>query len=145
MRGVTYEAFSQESFSLRDWWAAGAADAAVDDARPVVPEHERADAIRRALKGDVPDLLLMAGAAVLSLLVNATVLRRLTRFRTGEVDLRASRILTRADVIANIGVMIAALLVAATASRTPDLVVGSAIGAYVIKEAWEILRDARRE
>lgn len=103
------------------------------------------DAIRRALKGDVPELLLMAGAAVLSLLVNATVLRRLTRFRTGEVDLCASRILTRADVIANIGVMIAALLVAATASRTPDLVVGSAIGAYVIKEAWEILRDARRE
>lgn len=103
------------------------------------------DAIRRTLKGDVPELLLMAGAAVRSLLVNATVLRMLTRFRTGEVDLSASWIFTRADVIANIGVMIAALLVAATALRTADLVVGLAIGAYVITEAREILRDARRE
>ena len=36
--------------------------------------------------------------------------------------------LTRADVIANIGVIVAALLVAVTASRTPDLTVGLAIG-----------------
>jgi Co/Zn/Cd efflux system component len=100
------------------------------------------DAIRRALEGGVPEPLLMAAAAVLSLLVNATVLHMLRRFRDGEVHLRASWIFTRADVIANVGVIVAALLVAATASRTPDLVVGLAIGAYVIKEAWEILRDA---
>ena len=51
-------------------------------------------------------------------------------------------IFTRADVIANVGVIVAALLVIVTASRTPDLVVGLAIGAYVIKVTWEILRDA---
>jgi cation diffusion facilitator family transporter len=101
-----------------------------------------ADAIRRALEGGVPDPRLMAAAAVLSLLVNATVLRMLTRFRGGEVHLRASWIFTRADVIANLGVIVAALLVSVTVSRTPDLVVGLAIGTYVIKEAWEILSDA---
>ena len=101
-----------------------------------------ADAIRRALEGGVPDPRIMAAAAVLSLLVNGTVLRMLTRFRDGEVHLRASWIFTRADVIANVGVITAALLVSVTASRTPDLVVGLAIGIYVIKEAWEILSDA---
>jgi len=100
------------------------------------------DAIRRARQGDVPEPHLMAGAAVLSLLVNATVLRMLARFRYGEVHLRASWIFTRADVIANAGVILAALLVAATASRTPDLIVGLGIGAYVLKEAWAILREA---
>jgi cation diffusion facilitator family transporter len=100
------------------------------------------DAIRRALQGDVPEPHVMAGAAVLSLLVNATVLRMLARFRYGELHLRASWIFTRADVIANAGVIVAALLVAATASRTPDLIVGVAIGAYVVKEALEILKEA---
>ena len=100
------------------------------------------DAIRRALEGGLPEPFLMAACAAVSLIVNATVLRMLGRFRHGEVHLRASWIFTRAVVIANVGVIIAALLVIITASRTPDLVVGLAIGAYVIKEAWEILRDA---
>lgn len=100
------------------------------------------DAIRRMLEGDVPEAHLMAAAATLSLLVNASVLRMLWRFRHGEVHLRASWIFTRADVIANLGVIVAALLVTVTASRMPDLVVGLAIGLYVIKEAWEILSDA---
>jgi divalent metal cation (Fe/Co/Zn/Cd) transporter len=35
------------------------------------------------------------------------------------------------------------LLVSLTGSRYPDLVVGTAIGVYVIKEAFEILGEAR--
>lgn len=62
-----------------------------------------------------------------------------------EVHLRASWIFTRADVIANLSVITAAVLVIATASRVPDLVIGLAIGLYVVKEAVEILRDARRD
>jgi len=101
-----------------------------------------ADAIRRAREGGLPEPHLMAACALVSLMVNAIVLRMLARFRHGEVHLRASWIFTRADVIANVGVIVAALLVIVTASRAPDLVVGLSIGAYVIKEAWDILRDA---
>jgi Co/Zn/Cd efflux system component len=59
------------------------------------------------------------------------------------VHIRAAWIFTRADVVANLGVIVSGVLVAATGVRYPDLVVGAAIGVYVIKEAVEILREAR--
>jgi cation diffusion facilitator family transporter len=100
------------------------------------------DVARRVLFGSAPESLVMIGVACVSLAVNATVLRMLGRFREGEVHLRATWIFTRVDVIANIGVIAAGLLVSFTGSRYPDLVVGTAIGVYVIKEAFEILGEA---
>ena len=81
--------------------------------------------------------------ALLSLVVNMTVLRMLTPLRTGDVHLRASWIFTRADVVANIGVVISGVIVALTNSRYPDLIIGTAIGLYVVREAFEILSEAR--
>jgi Co/Zn/Cd efflux system component len=85
----------------------------------------------------------MMAVAFASFLVNANVLRLLGRYRKGEVHLRATWIFTRVDVIANIGVMLSGLLVLLTSSRFPDLVMGGAIGIYVVKEAIEILSEAR--
>lgn len=102
------------------------------------------DTARRAIGDAEPVGWIMIAAASASLVVNVTVLRLLAPYKKGEVHLRASWIFTRADVVANVGVITAAALVMATASRVPDLVVGFAIGAYVVKEALEILRDARR-
>jgi cation diffusion facilitator family transporter len=101
------------------------------------------DAGRRALLGSEPDSLVMMAVAFVSLLVNANVLRMLGRYREREVHLRATWIFTRVDVIANLGVMLSGLLVLLTGSRFPDLVVGGAIGVYVVKEAIEILSEAR--
>jgi Co/Zn/Cd efflux system component len=84
----------------------------------------------------------MMAVAFVSFLVNANVLRMLGRYREGEVHLRATWIFTHVDVIANVGVMLSGLLVLLTGSRFPDLVVGGAIGIYVIKEAIEILGEA---
>lgn len=103
------------------------------------------EALRRGWAGSEPLSSWMMLAASLSLVVNLTVLRLLRPFQRGEVHLRATWIFTRADVVANIGVLVAAGLVALTGSRFPDLIVGAAIGAYVVKEALEILRDAQRE
>lgn len=102
------------------------------------------EAVRRGLVGSEPLSGWMALAAGLSLIVNLVVLRLLRPFQQGEVHLRATWIFTRADVVANIGVILAAGLVALTQSRFPDLIVGAAIGAYVVKEAIEILREAAR-
>ncbi len=98
---------------------------------------------RRALHGSEPVGLAMIVLAILSLAVNLTVLRLLRPFRQGEVHLRATWIFTRADVIANLGVITAAVLVLMTGSHIPDLFIGTAIGCYVIKEAAEILSEAR--
>ena len=100
------------------------------------------EALRRGVMGSEPLGGWMMLAAGLSLIVNHTVLRLLRPFQQGEVHLRATWIFTRADVVANIGVLVAAGLVAFTGSRFPDIIVGAAIGAYVVKEAIEILREA---
>lgn len=99
---------------------------------------------RRAFYGEAPDGLLMLIVAATSLAVNGTVLRMLGKFRHGDVHLRATWIFTRADVIANIALIISGAVVLWTGFRELDLVVGAGIGCYVIKEAFEILEDARK-
>jgi len=103
---------------------------------------------RRVIHGAEPLSSWMIGTALLSLLVNVIVLRMLSSLKSGEVHLRATWIFTRADVVANVGVILAGVLVMSFGSPYPDFVVGALIGLYVIKEAVEILRDAghaRRE
>lgn len=98
---------------------------------------------RRAIFGSEPESGWMIGVALLSLIVNMTVLRMLSPMRSGDVHLRASWIFTRADVVANIGVGVSGVLVMLTQTRYPDLVIGFLIGLYVVREAFEILSEAR--
>ena len=97
---------------------------------------------RRGIVGSEPMSGVMIGTALLSLIVNLYVLKLLKPYSAGEVHLRATWIFTRADVVANIGVVIAAVLVMLTGSGIPDLLIGAGIGLYVVKEAIEILREA---
>lgn len=99
---------------------------------------------RRAFTGETPDGLLMLTVATISLAVNATVLRMLAKFRKGDVHLRATWIFTRADVIANLALIVSGAVVLWTGFRAIDLIVGAGIGCYVIKESFEILGDARK-
>lgn len=101
------------------------------------------DVTRRVFAGANPESAIMMSVATLSLLVNSTVLYLLGRYRAGEVHLRATWIFTRVDVIANAAVIFAAVVVRVTHFDRIDLIVGGAIGAYVIKEAMEILSSAR--
>ena len=103
-----------------------------------------AEVARRVLYGAEPLSGWMIGTALLSLAVNLAVLRLLSSFKSGEVHLRATWLFTRADVVANLGVILAGALVYWLASPYPDYVIGVLIGLYVIKEAGEILAEARR-
>lgn len=100
---------------------------------------------RRLNYGAEPLSEWMIGTALLSLVVNLTVLRLLAPMKSGDVHLRATWLFTRADVVANLGVIIAGLLVFWLGVPYPDFVIGALIGLYVIKEALEILRDVRAE
>jgi len=102
-----------------------------------------ADVIRRFWFGSDPLGAAMVGFCLLSLFVNVTVLRMLTQYRQGEVHMRASWICTRADVVANFGVLASGVMVLATGWRYADLVVGLAISIYVAKEAIEIWQQSR--
>jgi cation diffusion facilitator family transporter len=100
---------------------------------------------RRLIYGAEPLSEWMIGTALLSLVVNLVVLRLLAPMKSGEVHLRATWLFTRADVVANLGVILAGVLVYWLRVPYPDYVIGTLIGLYVIKEAIEILRDARSE
>lgn len=100
------------------------------------------DVGRRAFGDSEPQGALMIVFSLLSLAVNVTVLKMLGKFRHGEAHLRATWIFTRVDVMANIGVLVSGVFVLLTGIRFIDLAVGAAIGAYVIKEAIEILKES---
>jgi cation diffusion facilitator family transporter len=102
------------------------------------------EVIRRFLAGGSPEGPWMIAVASVALVVNVIVLRLLSRQRSQEVHLRAAWIFTRADVVANAAVILSGLAVLATGSRYFDLFVGAAIGAYVVREAFEIISEARQ-
>lgn len=102
------------------------------------------EVVRRALYGEAPDGLLMLLIASVSLTVNWSVLRMLSKYRDSDVHLRATWIFTRADVIANLALIASGIVVLSTGYRIVDLLVGAGIGLYVISEAIGILGDARK-
>lgn len=99
------------------------------------------DVARRAVYGSDPQSQLMMIIASVALVANAWCLSLLSKHRDGEAHMRASWIFSRSDVIANAGVIVAGLLVWATGSRWPDLIVGSIIAAVVAKGGAQILRE----
>jgi cation diffusion facilitator family transporter len=104
------------------------------------------DATRRSLFGSAPEGTVMMIVATASLAVNAMVLSLLARHHQAKPDvhLRAAYIFTRADVVANLAVILSGAGLLLTKFRYIDPIVGAAIGIYVIREALEILSEARK-
>lgn len=99
------------------------------------------EVIRRFLgSGDTPDFQMMIIISVLALAGNASCLYLLKKSKSREAHMKASMIFTSTDVIANLGVIVAGGLVYLTASKLPDLAVGTivfilvGIGAYRIHQ-----------
>lgn len=95
---------------------------------------------RRVRTGSAPDDLTMIGVSLLALAANLACLIMIARHRDEGVHMRASYLFSANDVLANLGVIAAGLLVAWTASPVPDWVIGSLIGALVLWGAFRILR-----
>ena len=101
------------------------------------------DVVRRWFFGSEPVGSVMMVYSTVSFAVNLYVLTQVAKFHRGEVHLRASYICTRADVIANLAVFSSGGIVAVTGLNIVDLIIGSLIGLYVLKEAVEILVEAK--
>jgi hypothetical protein len=95
---------------------------------------------RRIITGSFPEDIPMIGVSLLALLANITCLVLISRHRKGGVHMRASYIFSANDVLANLGVIVAGILVAWTASPWPDWVIGFSIGIMVLIGAIRILR-----
>lgn len=92
--------------------------------------------------GTLPNFETMGVFAVLAFAVNTTSLVLLTRFREGDINLRSTWICSRNDMIANVGVMVAAGLVAYTQTAWPDIIIGLIIALIVVNSAIKIIKEA---
>jgi len=101
-----------------------------------------ADVGRRLVVGSMPEPPVIGLVGLLALAANVACLLLLQKHRDGEMHMRASWIFTKNDVIANVAVLAAGGLVAATGSRLPDLAVGAAIAALVIHGGLTILKES---
>lgn len=104
-----------------------------------------AEIARRLIWGSEPEPLFMIGVSVVALIANVLCLSLISRHRDGEIHMRASWIFSRNDVIANMGVIFAGILVHVLESRLPDLLIGFFIVLVVLWGGLAILSAARTE
>jgi Co/Zn/Cd efflux system component len=103
------------------------------------------DITRRLFLGSEPISSLMIGMGFIALSANVACLMIIRNHKNDEVHMRARWIFSANDVIANMGVIIAGVLVVWLDSRIPDLVIGCIVSIVVLRGAWMILKDAKQE
>lgn len=101
------------------------------------------EVIRRYFYGSEPLAGYMIGISILALVANVTCLLLISKQRTGTVHMEASYIFSTNDVIANVGVIGAGLMVSYFKSPIPDLAVGFIIAVIVIRGAVSILKISK--
>jgi len=100
------------------------------------------EVIRRFMYGSEPMSLLMIIISLIALIANVICLVLLSKHKDGEVHMRASWIFSKNDVIANVGVITAGILVAYSGSSLPDLIIGAIIVSVVLHGSYQIFREA---
>lgn len=99
------------------------------------------EVIRRFMgEASPPDFRTMIIVSILALIANGLCLILLQRSKSQEAHMRASMIFTSNDIIINLGVIVAALLVNWTQANTPDLIVGVIVFGLVMQGAFRILK-----
>ena len=103
------------------------------------------DIVRRSIYGSEPVSLLMISIGGVALFANVICLFIIRNHKSDEVHMRASWIFSANDVIANLGVVCAGILVMLTGTRWPDIAVGLIVACVVLRGARLILTDANNE
>ncbi len=98
------------------------------------------EVFRSFVFGSEPASTLMMSFGFIALIANTLCLVLIAKNRENGAHMKASWIFSANDVIANLGVIFAGLLVALTGSRYPDLVIGLVIGIIVLDGARRILK-----
>ena len=93
-------------------------------------------------RGLTPEAGIMWAVALAALGANAAVLGLLWRHRADDINMRSAWLCSRNDVIANGGVLLAALGVGLYGSAWPDILVGLGIAAMFGMSAVGVIREA---
>jgi Co/Zn/Cd efflux system component len=101
--------------------------------------------LRRTISGSEPEPILMISVSLIALVANVICLALIAKQRNGEVHMRASWVFSKNDVIANVSVIAAGVLVLLLDAHWPDLIIGALIVFVVLRGGISILADAKRE
>lgn len=100
-----------------------------------------AEVIRRFLGVEqMPNFTTMIVISSMALVGNALSLYFLQKARSNEVHIKASMIFTSNDIIVNLGVIIAGLLVSWLNTNIPDLIIGAVAFGFVLVGSFRILK-----
>lgn len=100
------------------------------------------EVVRRFIFGSEPISTVMIVISLFALAANIVCLVLLNKHKQGEVHMRATWIFSKNDVIANLGVITAGLLVAYFDSAIPDLIIGAIISVVVLYGSYQIFSEA---
>ncbi len=100
-----------------------------------------AEVLRRFFGAEeLPNFSVMIIVSVFALIANGICLYLLQKSKSKEAHMQASMIFTSNDVIINLGVIVAALMVNWLNSSKPDLIIGTIVFILVIQGAKRILK-----
>lgn len=99
----------------------------------------------RFAEGIPPEAQTMSVVALLALGANAVSVIILLNWRDGDSNVRSVWLCSRNDAIGNVAVIIAGLLVAATASALPDLIVAMLLAGLFLRSSVAIAKQAITE
>lgn len=103
------------------------------------------EAIYKVLSDVVPVAKTMGMIGAIALLANSSCLVLLLKHRDDDINMKSTWICSRNDIIANIGVLLAAFFVSYFNSKWPDVIIGVAIAGIFLKSAISILVEAYGE
>jgi cation diffusion facilitator family transporter len=98
--------------------------------------------VLKLLHGVTPTSSLMAIFGGVALAANVTCMLMLWRHRDEDINMSSTFECSRNDVIANIGVLIAAAGVWQTEQAWPDIAAGSIVAALFLRSAIRVIREA---
>ena len=101
-----------------------------------------AEVVVKLVQGVPPLAGVMAAFGLIALAANLACFGLLYRYRRQDVNMSSTFECSRNDVIANVGVLVAAIGVHRFASVWPDVLVGTAIAMVFFRSAVRVLRQA---
>lgn len=100
------------------------------------------EAIYKMVYPIMPNVETMGTIGALALIANLICFILLYRHRSDNLNMGSTWLCSRNDLIANVGVLLAAGSTYALASRWPDIIVGAVIASLFLSSAYNVLRQS---
>lgn len=100
------------------------------------------EAVRKCFVEVFPVAETIGTVGTLALAANGICLWLLWRHRSDDINMRSTWLCSRNDIVANVGVILASGAVWVTATKWPDILVGSIIAVLFLSSAISVLREA---